>query len=468
MDTDLAIIGSGSAAFAAAISARRMGRTVVMVENGTIGGTCVNTGCVPSKALLAAAEARHASTTADRFPGITPSAAPQVDFAALIAGKADLVHQLQTRKYIELADWEIIAGHASFTGGPCLHIALTGGGTRDLTAEHYLIATGAAPWIPPIPGLAETDYLTSTSAMELTRLPESLLVIGGNAVGLEQAQLFARLGTKVTIVETLQRLAPFEEPEISEVLQQVLTSEGTTIHTGAIIQSVSASAHAVGAHVSGIGGERLIEAEKLLVATGRRPVTTGLNLNAVGVKTGERGQVIADEYLATSNPRIWAAGDATSPAQFVYVAAAQGSLAAANALEDAARTIDYTALPRVTFTSPAIATVGMTENQARDQGITYNTRVLNLEHVPRAIVNRDTRALVKLVADRDTGTLLGAHAIAEGAADIITAAVYALENRMTVDQIATTWHPYLTMSEALKLTAQAFSQDVTTLSCCAS
>jgi mercuric reductase len=470
MRYDLAIIGSGGAAFAAAIAATNKGRSVVMIERSTLGGTCVNTGCVPSKALLAAAEARNVSL-AGNFPGIevTPFG---VDLPALIGAKRDLVEALRTVKYAGLAadyGWDLLAGAACFADGPTLEVALTDGGTARVEAEHYLIATGSAAWAPPIDGLADTGYLTSTTAMELDTVPESMIVLGANAVGLEQAQLWCRLGVEVVVVEVLGRAAPFEEPEVSAAISDVFAREGIGVLTGATVTHVGRGAHGYRVRLTetdGRAGE--LAAEQLLVATGRRPVTTGLNLAAVGVRVGSRGQVVVDEHLRTDNPRIWAAGDVTGAPQFVYVAAAHGTLVADNAFDGAARVIDYTALPRVIFTSPTIAAVGLTHQQAVDAGIDGECRVLPLEYVPRALVNRDTRGLVKIVAERGGGRIRGVSMIAAGAGDAILAAVYAVQSGMTVTQMADTWAPYLTMAEALKLAAQTFTRDVAKLSCCAS
>ncbi|KKC03511.1 MAG: mercury(II) reductase [Actinomycetota bacterium] len=468
---DLAIIGSGGAAFAAAIAATTRGRSVVMIERSTTGGTCVNVGCVPSKALLAAAEARHSASRAGRFPGITANAAP-VDGPALIAGKDALVEGLRTEKYIDLAadyGWEIIAGTARFTsdaGGPGLAVELAGGAVTRVEAQHYLIATGSAPCAPPLDGLPGTGYLTSTTAMELDRLPKSMIVLGGGYVGLEQAQLFARLGTAVTVV-TRSTLTSREEPEVSAVLEEVFGDEGIRVNTHVTVTAVRRDDNGY-TLTAERGTQRLhLRAEQLLVATGRRPVTAGLNLEAVGVKTGPRAEIMVDDYLRTGNERIWAAGDVTGGPQFVYVAAAQGTLVANNALSGAERILDYTALPRVIFTSPAIASVGMTDAQAVDAGIPCDCRVLPLAYVTRAVVNRDTRGLVKLVAQAGTGRLLGVHVVAENAGDVITAATYALSAGMTVEQLAHTWAPYLTMAESLKLAAQAYTTDVAKLSCCA-
>lgn len=466
---DVAIIGSGGGAFAAAIAARGRDASVVMVERGTVGGTCVNTGCVPSKALLAAAEARHVALD-DRFPGIRTSA-EDVVMAELIAGKAALVATMQAEKYVNLATdygWEIVAGSAQFIDGPALEVTLNDGGTRGIEARHYVVATGSAPWVPQIDGLGDIGYLTSTTAMELNQLPGTLLVIGGNYVGLEQAQLFSRLGSKVTVVETLERLAPGEEPEISDVLTGVFLDEGIDVLVSSTVTRVHRDGEDVVATVRTRGGEREVRAEQLLVATGRRPVSDGLGLDVVGVKVGERGEVVVDSQLRTTNPQIWAAGDVTGHPQFVYVAGAHGSLVIDNALGDAGRTLDYTYLPRVTFTTPNIAAVGLTDAQTEQIDVECTCRVLPLEYVPRALVNRDTRGLVKIVAERDSGRVLGVHVISANAGDVILAGVYALAAGFTVEQMATMWCPYLTMGEGLKLAAQTFTRDVSKLSCCAS
>src|SRR6266540_5862238 len=468
---DLAIIGSGGAGFSAAIAARRKDRRVVMVDRDRIGGTCVNSGCVPSKALLAAAQARQVATEAgQRFPGIATTAGP-VDPVALLAGKQALVEQLQADKYIDLAaayGWEVLGGHARFVAdltdgdGPALQVDLPGDGTRRIPAAYYLIATRSSPCAPPIPGLDDVGYLTSTTAMELDELPGSLLVVGGNAVGLEQAQLFARLGSKVTVVELLDRLAPLEEPEAGAAIAGVFADEGITVHAGAQVARVARDGEGdVVATVRHHDGSTVeLRAEGLLVAA-------GLGLGAVGVKGGERGQVVVDERLRTHNPRICAAGDVTGAPQFVYVAAAHGTLVADNALDGAGRTLDDRHLPRVTFTSPQLAAVGLTDAQAARQGIACTCRVLPLAHVPRALVDHDTRGLVKIVAEQATGRVLGVSMVAHGAGDAILAAVYAVKLGMTTGELANTWAPYLTIGEGLKLAAQTFTRDITKLSCCA-
>jgi mercuric reductase len=472
MRYDLAIIGSGGGGFAAAIAARRRDLSVVMVERATVGGTCVNTGCVPSKALLAAAQTRHTAVDA-RFPGVSTQAGP-VDWPALHSATAELVEAMRADKYTDLAaeyGWPILAGTAQFTGTPqepVLRVDLAEGGSTLIDAAHYLVATGSAPWDPPIDGLAGSGYLTSATAMTLDTLPTSMIVLGGNAIGLEQAQLFARLGVQVTVVEALDRLAPFEEPEISQTIEEIFADEGITVLTAETVTTVGRDDTRYRVTVTTAGGDaKAVTGERLLLATGRRPATAGLGLDTVGVAVGDRGEILVDGQLHTSNPRVWAAGDVTGAPQYVYVAAAHGAMIVDNAFDHAGRTVDYRHLPRVTFTSPGIAAVGLSAAQAAAQGIDAESRVLPLAYLPRAIVNRETRGLVKLVAERDTGRLLGAHAVADGAGEVIAAAVYALQAGLTVQQLADTWSPYLTATEALKLAAQTFTRDIAKLSCCA-
>jgi mercuric reductase len=475
-DFDLAVIGSGGGAFAAAIRATNLGKRVLMVERSTIGGTCVNTGCVPSKALLAAADARHVALETGRFPGISTSAG-SVDMPGLIDGKRSLVEAMRSEKYVDLIGdygWEFRQGSAKFSGtgeDPSLEITGDDGATESLRAAHYLIATGSAPWAPPIPGLETVDYLDSTTAMELEEVPESLLVLGGGYVAMEQAQLFARLGSKVTML-VRSRLAPGEEPEAARTLMGVFADEGIRVIVGATVTSVRSDPE-TGAIIATVSGreqevpEQEFSATKLLVATGRRPVTDGLNLPAVGVKTGDRGEILVNKQLGSSNSRIWAAGDVTGHHDFVYVAASHGSMVVDNAFNNANREVDYRSLPRVTFTSPALASVGMTEKAANDVGIRCEARVLTLDFVPRAVVNRDTRGFIKMVTDAETGRILGITAVAKDAGELAAAGVYILAAQMTVDQVATMWSPYLTMAEGLKIAAQSFATDISKLSCCA-
>ena len=422
----------------------------------------------------AAAEARHVALDATgRFPGLSTSAAG-VDMPGLIVGKDALVEGMRSDKYLDLiADygWELATGEAVFTGtaeDPALEVTGADGSCRRVRAAHYLVATGSTPIVPEIEGLDQVEYLTSTTAMELDEVPESLLIIGGGYVGLEQAQLFARLGSMVTMV-VRSRLASHEEPEVSRTLRGVFAEEGIRVIPRATVSSVTPDRDTgeVVATVTGPGGQDTLRAGRLMVAVGRRPVTENLGLGSVGVDTGARGEILVDARMATSNPKVWAAGDVTGHPQYVYVASAHGVTAVENAFHHTGQQIDYTHLPRVTFTSPAIAAVGMTDQQAREAGLRCECRVLPLEYVPRALVNRDTRGFVKMVAEAETGRIVGITAVAKDAGEIAAAGVYILEAGMTTAQVAAAWSPYLTMAEGIRIAAKAFTTDVSKLSCCA-
>lgn len=455
-DYDLAIIGSGGAAFGAAIEARRRDARVVMIEQGTVGGTCVNVGCVPSKTLLAAAQVRHTASS-HPFAGLPTSAGP-VDVAALVGQKDELVAGMRQHKYLDLANlygFEIVGGRARFKNATSLTVD-----GADLSAGAYLVATGGEPNIPALPGLAEAGYLTSKMAMEQVKLPERLVTIGGGFVGLELSQLYARLGTRVTIIG---RLAPRAEPELASRLRLILMDEGIDVVN---TRATAVESHGTAKVVHTDRGRR-VEGDALLVATGRHARHDGLDLPNAGVELDDAGFVAVDASLRTTNPRVFAAGDVTGGPQFVYVAAAQGHLAATNALADSHDAVDYTALPAVVFTDPQLASAGLTESEAVAAGYECDRRVLGLDNVPRALVDHDPRGAIKLIADRRTGKVLGVHALAVGAGDLILAGVYAIKFGLTVDDLAGTWAPYLTMSEALRLAAQSFTRPVDQLSCCA-
>lgn len=456
VDYDLAIIGSGGAAFAAAIRASTLGSRAVVIERGQVGGTCVNIGCVPSKTLLAAADTLH---RAERHPfaGI-PTSTGIPDVAAVIGQKDELVAGLRQAKYVDLAEsygFEVVSGTATFAGPDVLDVDGT-----TMTAGAALVATGADPAVPALPGLADVGYLTSTTAMQQHEVPARLAVIGGGFVGMEQGQLFARLGSSVTIVG---RLAPRAEPEVADWLRRAFTDDGITVVEE---RAVAVEPDGRGIVVVTDGGRR-VAADTVLVAVGRAPRTAGLGLDAVGVAVDARGFVRVDAQQRTTNPHVYAAGDVTGGPQFVYVAAAQGTVAAESALMGSRRTMDYIGLPSVVFTSPSVASAGMTEAEALAAGHTVDSRVVELSDVPRAIVNRDTRGGIKLVADAQTGKVLGVHAVADHAGEVMLAATYAIKFGLTVDDLAATWAPYLTMSESLKLVAQSFKADVKRLSCCA-
>lgn len=453
-EIDLAVIGTGGAAMSAAIHARLQGANVVAIESGVLGGTCVNIGCVPSKTLLAAAHTRHAALS-NPFPG-APTSVGSASLESLVQQKDELVGMLRQTKYADIAvayGFDILAGTATFVDPETL---LVDG--RPIRAKSYLVATGAEPHIPAIPGIDDIDYLTSTTAMELTNLPASLVVIGGGFVGLEQAQLFARLGSDVSIIG---RLAPHAEPELSSELRRAFLDEGITVVNDRAISIVQ---HDGFVGVSTRTGKE-ITAERVLIATGRTPRTAKLGLDAAGIATDGRGFIIVDEEQRTSNPDVLAAGDVTNVPQYVYVAATSGKIAARNALGSHER-VNYAGLPSVLFTSPQLASAGMTEAEALIAGYRCACRYLPLSDVPRAITNHNTRGGIKIVAEADSGKVLGIHALADAAGEMMLAATYAIAAGFTVTQLADIWAPYLTMAEGIRLTANLFRNELPT-SCCA-
>jgi len=464
-DCDLFVVGGGSAGFAAAIKAAELGARVAMAEGGTLGGTCVNVGCVPSKTLIRAAEAQHRRVH-HGFEGI-PTTDGRPDWSAVRAGKDDLVSELRQAKYWKvLRSYEsvtLLEQRAEITSGHSVRLA----DGRTITAGKILVTTGASPWAAPIPGLAEVGYLDNVTAMALERLPESLIVIGASAVGLELAQLFARLGVTVTVLEALPRVVPAEDADVGTALGDYLRAEGLAVHAGVQIEQVGRAGDSYTVSFKDGAKARTARAEQLLVATGRRANTKGFGLEAVGVTLRKKGEIVVNEFLQTANPDIYAAGDVIGEPMFVYVAAYGGSVAAENALGGSVRRYDLTALPKVTFTDPAVASVGLTEDQARAKGIEPLLSKLPLEHVPRSLAARDTRGFVKLVADASSRKIIGAHILAAEAGEMITEPALAIKFGLTIEDLTSAFHPYLTLSEGIKLAAQAFTKDVAKLSCCA-
>ena len=459
----IAVIGSGGAAMAAALKAAERGARITLIERGIIGGTCVNTGCVPSKIMIRAAHIAHLRTESP-FDGGVSAQIPKVDRANLLQQQQTRVEELRDAKYEGILRDQtaitVLNGEARFVDGNNLVVQLNEGGEQNVHFDRAFIGTGARPAEPSIPGLAETPYLTSTSALALITVPERLIVIGAGFVALELAQAFARLDSKVTVLAR-SRLLSGEEPAVGEAIEAAFRREGIEV-----LKQTQAS------RVDYTDNEFVIEtnagtlrADQLLVATGRIPNTENLNLAGIGVETS-RGAIQVDGQLQTTVPGVYAAGDCTDQPQFVYVAAAGGSRAAVN-MTGGEATLDLSAMPGVMFTEPQVATAGLTEAEALKQGYNVDTRLLDLENVPRALVNFDTHGFIKMVAERDSGRLLGVQAVAVEAGELIQTAVIALRSRMTVQDIGDELFPYLTMVEGLKLCAQTFTKDVKQLSCCA-
>jgi mercury(II) reductase len=460
---DLAVIGAGSAGFAAAITAAELGATVALIGHGTIGGTCINVGCLPSKTLIRATQALHDTAAASRFAGIRAEGRV-ADWRAVVRQKRELVASLRQAKYVDiLPNYNTIAyrdGRAVLT-----HDGVMVDGEPIKTGA-VIVATGASPALPAIPGIERVPYLTSTTALELEELPKSLLVVGGGYIGSELGQMFARAGVKVTIAAR-RRLLPEAEPEIGDALTRYFGDEGIAVRGGLSYREMRQTPDGIALAVTTEGRGETITAERVLITTGRRPNTAGFGLAEAGVELMANGGIRVDDRMRTTRARTYAAGDATGRNQFVYMAAYGAKIAAENALNGDRKRYDADAMPAVVFTDPQAASVGLTEAAALDRGLRVKTSTLDLSYVPRALAALDTRGLIKLVAEAGSGRLLGAHILAPEAADSIQTAALAIKAGLTVDELADTIFPYLTTVEGLKLAAIAFSKDVAKLSCCA-
>lgn len=462
---DLIVVGAGSAGFSAAIAAAEEGAQVALVGHGTIGGTCVNVGCVPSKTLIRATGAVHCANAAPRrFAGIEGHGRV-ADWSAVMAQKNSLVARLRQAKYAD-----VLPEYNTVTYCEGAARLVDDGVEADgklLRSDRLVVATGARPSVPPIAGIESVSFLDSTSALALTELPPSMIVLGGGYVGAELAQMFARAGVAVTLVFR-SRLLPEAEPEIGRALAGYFAAEGIRIVDGVTYRSVSRTdtGGVALAHTRRRRPETII-ADRLLVATGRTPNTEGLDLTAMGVAQDASGAIVIDDRMRTSRSGTYAAGDVTGRDRFVYMAAYGARLAARNALNGNSLRYDGTAMPAVVFTDPQVASVGLTEARARALGHDVRTSVLTLDNLPRALAARDTRGLIKLVADGATRKLLGAHVLAPEGADSIQTAALAIRGGLTIDDLIDTIFPYLTTVEGLKLAAQAFDRDVKRLSCCA-
>ncbi|MCC6192542.1 MAG: mercury(II) reductase [Anaerolineales bacterium] len=471
---DLVILGSGSTAFAAALRAAELGKTAVMTENRTLGGTCVNRGCLPSKNLIEAArivwQAQH-----PRYPGLRP-AKIDFDFQTLIQQKDDVVHDYRDRKYRSIVDEadriKVLAGHARMAGPHAVEVD-----GREIIGEQILVATGSRPQVPSIEGIDEipyltSDLLTSDEPSELFELPRSLVIVGGGYVALELGQMFHRFGTQVTILERSRRVLKAYEPEVSIAIAQALVDEGIQLVTSASVQRVYQEPDGTIVAVARTrAGEQAIRAQRLLVATGRTPNTDGLGLENVGVGLDDRGFVKVNDYLQTDVPHIWAAGDVvgrhTGSQMATPVGAHDGGIASHNAFSGERRQVDHHVIPRAIFTDPQVAVVGLTDAEANALGHRCWCNTVPVELVPRAGAVHDPRGIAKMVIDDDTRQMLGVSLVMRDAAEVIHEAAMGLRLGATIFDFIDMLHVYPTMAEALKIVAISRFKDPKKLSCCA-
>ncbi|MDJ0346591.1 FAD-dependent oxidoreductase [Streptomyces sp. H10-C2] len=432
---DLVVVGGGSAGLTAARMAARLGARAVLVERDRLGGDCLWTGCVPSKALLHVAAEVHAARRVDRY-GLGAVQGP-VDLAAVMVSVRRAIAAIEPHDSAEALaalGVDVAHGEARFAGPRTLDA-----GGRRIRFRYAVIATGSAPALPPVPGLAEAVPLTSDSVWTLEQLPRRLVVLGGGPIGCELGQAFARLGSRVTIVEALDRPLPREEPHASELIRRQLADEGVTVLTGLRAEKVRGGAlhHAGGA----------LPFDQLLVTTGRTPDTASLAPEAAAGVALEHGQVRVDDRLRTTNPRIYAAGDVTGRSAFTHLAGVQAASVVTHVLLGVRRRIDYRAVPWVTFTDPEVARVGLTANEAH-QAFGARTRVRTLEHdrVDRAVADDRADGFTRLVLD-PRGRIVGATVVAPRAGETIAHLATAVRLGWTPSKLAATVHPYPTYAD---------------------
>jgi pyruvate/2-oxoglutarate dehydrogenase complex dihydrolipoamide dehydrogenase (E3) component len=443
-DVDLAVLGGGTAGLSAAVVAAELGARVALVERERTGGDCLWTGCVPSKSLIESAGLAHRMRHAEDL-GLTP-----VPFEVDLGAVLDRVRAVQARiqphdspERLAALGVEVVADSARFLAPRRLGLAGSG---RKLTARAVLVATGSQPLLPPIEGLAEAEPLTTDTVWDAKALPERLVVLGGGPVGCELSQAFARLGSKVTIVEMAERLLPSEDPEAGQLLADRFAAEGVAVHTNSPCIAVTRDQSGVRLALRTPTGEVTVEGDELLVALGRRPRTAGLGLDTAGIRTGPDGSVAVDRRMRTSARGVYAAGDVTAKLPFTHVAAYQAGVAALNALLPVRRSVSYRAVPYAVFTDPEVAHVGLNEQRARER---WGARTVVARHdyrdVDRAVTAATPYGFAKLVGD-PKGRLVGATVAAPAAGEVIGELAALVSRKAGVGDVFKTVHPYPTFA----------------------
>jgi mercuric reductase len=462
---DIVVLGSGSTAFAAALRAQSRGARVLMIEKSELGGTCVNWGCIPSKTLIhAALFRREAGLGAMLGVGCAEGF---IDFAVLRQHKDSVVYHLRQTKYLDIL--QNVPGLSLIKGTGCFLDSTTiSVGDRSIKGERFLIATGGFPRIIDIPGLHDVDYLTSRTALLLKSIPRSLLVIGGGVIAMELGQMYQRLGCIVTVLEHGSRILPVVEAEPVLAVQQVLIEEGMRIEVNAAVCSVRKSGDQTVVEAEINGSRKELVAERLLIAVGTAPASTGIGLDKAGVEVDGKGFIQVDEMMRTSAPGIWAAGDVIGGMMIATVGAREGIIAVDDMLNPACDCrMDYLSAPMAIFTDPEVGMVGLTEASAVKAGYDVITNTIPVSSIPKAHVTGRTAGAIKMVADRKSGRILGVHLSCDRGAELINEAALAVRCKLTIEELANDLHVYPTMSEGLRLCAQGFSRDINKLSCCA-
>ncbi len=446
---DLVVIGGGSAGLKAARTAARLGRTVALAEERELGGECFWAGCVPTKALVRAAQVWNLVRRASEF-GIHAEVI-RADFADAMAYKERALRAIAgagpSDGGLSRLGARYYQGRASFEGPHEVRF-----GDEVVTGRRIRIATGTVPAIPPIPGLHETGYITNREAVNLSELPKRLAVLGGGPIGLEFAQVFRRFGAEVTVVEMADRVLPREDADIGALAGDYLAEEGIVLLTSTRAERVELRGSSKWITLSGPDGSHEVECDEILVATGRAAAIEGLNLEATGVAYSTRC-IQTDRFLRTNVPHILAAGDIGGGYLFTHVASYEGRLAAMNAFTDLPEAFDHRVVPRCTYIDPEVASIGITEAEARASGQPIAVLTFSFADLDRAILHGEPRGLVKLVTDERDGLLLGAHLIGPDASSVIAELALCMKNHLPVSAIAETMHAYPSFPEAVEAAA---------------
>ncbi len=462
---DLVIIGGGSAAFGAAIRANELHAATAMANEGLpLGGTCVNVGCVPSKTLLRAGEVLHLAKS-HAIPGIDLQVT-HFDFGKAIRDELALVEKLRNEKYEKvlkgLEHVTLFEGKARFISQK--EIDVNG---KTLKGKKFVIATGSTAGAPPIEGIREVGFLTHVEALKLERQPKEMIVVGAGPLGLEFAQMYARFGTKVTLLERLDTLFPPSEKELVDRLATIFSQEGITVRTGvAVKRAWRTNGKKMLSYVVD-GKEEEISAEEILLATGKTPNTQLLDLKNAGVEIDKRKAIVVNGFLQTSQPCIFAAGDVINlPLRVEITAAHEGTLAAENALNNSQKGIDYDTVPYTIFTDPELAGVGFTENEQMKRIGVCECRTVSFADVPRAIITKRTEGLIKMAIHPETRRIMGVHLLAPHAGELVSEAMMLVRNKNTLDEVIDSLPMFPTLSESIKIAALSFGKDISKLSCC--
>jgi pyruvate/2-oxoglutarate dehydrogenase complex dihydrolipoamide dehydrogenase (E3) component len=452
---DLCVIGAGSAGLSVAAAAALVGRKVVLIERGAMGGECLNTGCVPSKALLAAAKAVHGAREAQSF-GLEVSSS--VDFARVrdhVRRAIDAIAPHDSVERFEGMGVEVLWESARFTAARTVQA-----GNRQIQAHRVVIATGSEATIPSIDGLADVPYLTNDTIFEIGELPRHLIILGGGPIGMELGQAFRRLGAQVTVIER-DKAMPKDDPELAQALLQRLADEGIAIREHANVTKVGPEGDGISVTVEEAGQVSLITGSHVLIATGRKVRTSGLALEAAGIKHNDHG-IVVDEHLQTSARGVYAAGDVAGGPKFTHVCSYHAGIVVQNALFRIPAKVDYRAMPWVTYTDPELAQVGMTEAEAREK-LGDQVRVIRVPFArnDRAQAEHKTEGLLKLIAHKN-GRVVGASILGTNAGELAHSWIIAIQQGLKLRNLAQTFAPYPTWGELNKAAASEFSKPLLT------